>query len=49
MFLFFMLYHLMLSRNFYGSEFRHGIFWGLNFGPGTFLVLFEAQGLYFGF
>ena len=49
MFLFFMLYHLMLSRNFYGSEFRHKIFWGLNFGPGTFLVLFEAQGLYFGF
>ena len=24
------------SGNFYGSEIRHGIFLGLNFGPGTF-------------
>ena len=23
--------------NFYGSEIRHGIFWGLHFGPGIFL------------
>ena len=26
----------MLSGNFYGSEIRHCIFWGLNFGPGIF-------------
>ena len=35
MFLFFVLYHLMLSGNFFGSEIGHGIFWGLNFGPGN--------------
>ena len=29
-----MLYHLMLSGNFYGSKIRRGIFGGLNFGPG---------------
>ena len=28
MFLFFVLYHLMLSGNFCGSEIRHGIFRG---------------------
>ena len=28
----------MRSGNFYGSEFRHGIFWGLNFDPGIFGV-----------
>ena len=29
MFLFFVLYHFMLSGNFcYGLEIRHGIFWG---------------------
>ena len=27
-------YHLMLSGNFCGSESRHWIFGGLNFGPG---------------
>ena len=27
----------MLSGNFQGSEIRHGIFWGLIFGPGIFL------------
>ena len=33
-FLFFVLYHFILSGNFYcGSEIRHGIFWGINFGP----------------
>ena len=32
-----MLYHLILSGNFYGSEIRHGIFWGLDFGAGIFL------------
>ena len=31
MFLFFMLYHLMISGNFYGLEIRHGIFLVLNF------------------
>ena len=37
-FLFFVLYHFMLARNFhYGSEIRHGIFWGINFGPVIFL------------
>ena len=35
--LFFVLHHLMLSGNFYGSEIRHGILWGLNVGPGIFL------------
>ena len=29
-------YHLMLSGNFCGSESRHCIFGGLNFGPGIF-------------
>ena len=28
---------LSSSGNFYGSEIRHGIFGGLNFGPGIFL------------
>ena len=37
MFLFFVLYHLMLSGNFYGSEIRHGMFLGLNIGPGVSL------------
>ena len=36
MFLFFVLYHLLLSGNFYGSGIRHGILWGLNFDPGIF-------------
>ena len=36
-FLFFVLYHFMLPGNFYyGSEIRHGIFWGINFGPAIF-------------
>ena len=30
-------YHLMLSGNFCGSESRHCIFGGLNFGPGIFV------------
>ena len=38
MFLFFVLYHFMLLGNFYyGSEIRHGIFGGINFGPVIFL------------
>ena len=54
MFLFFVLYHLMLSGNFCGSEIRHGTFWGLNFGPGNrcfllfiylFIYLFLGGGL----
>ena len=36
---FFMLFHLMLSEIFYGSEIQHGIFGGINFGPGIFLGL----------
>ena len=34
---FFMLFHLMLSEIFHGSEIQHGIFGGINFGPGIFL------------
>ena len=33
MFLFFWLYHLMLSGNFYCSEIRHGIFLGFDICP----------------
>ena len=34
----FWVYHFTLSGNFcYGSEIRHAIFWGINFGPGIFL------------
>ena len=33
------------SGNFYGSEIRRG---GLNFGPGIFLGLFEAPGVFLG-
>ena len=36
MFLFFVFYHLMPFGHFYGSEIRHGIFFGLNFNPGIF-------------
>ena len=28
--------HVVPQINFYGSEIRHGIFGGLNFGPGIF-------------
>ena len=50
MFLFFVLYHFTLPGNFYyGSEIRHGIFWGINFGAAIFWVLFEAQGIFLGF
>ena len=38
------------SGNFYGSEIRHGIFWGLNFGPGiSWGVFLEALGIFLGF
>ena len=37
MFLFFVLYHLMLSGSYYGGKFSMGFFGGLNFGPGSFL------------
>ena len=30
-------------------EIRNGIFWGINFGPKFFWVLFEAQGILGGF
>ena len=39
-YLFLVLYHLMLSGNFYGSKTRHGIFWGLNYGPCIFFFFF---------
>ena len=49
-YLFLVLYHLMLSGNFYGSKTRHGIFWGLNYGPCIFFFFFfEAQGVLLGF
>ena len=28
---------IVLQIKFYGSEIQHGVFWGLNFGPGIFL------------
>ena len=34
--LFSLLYHLIPSGNFQGLDIRHGIFWGLMFGPGVF-------------
>ena len=37
MFVFFVLYHFMLSGNFYGLEIQLGIFLVLNFGSGIFL------------
>ena len=37
------------SGNFNGSEIRRGIFGRLNFGPGIFLGLFEALGIFLGF
>ena len=47
-FLFFVLYHFMLAGNFhYGSEIRHGIFRGINFGPVIFF--FEPKGIFLGF
>ena len=32
----FVLYHLRFSRNFYVKDIWHGIFGGLNLGPGIF-------------
>ena len=51
MFLFFVLYHFILSGNFYyGSEFRHWIFWGINFGPGIFWgFCLKPKGFFGGF
>ena len=51
MFLFFVLYHFILSGNFYyGSEIRHWIIGGDKFWSRDFLgVLFEAQGIFWGF
>ena len=50
-FLFIVLYHFMLARNFhYGSEIRHGIFVGKNFGPVIFLVFcLKPKGFFLGF
>ena len=45
-FLFFVLYNFMLPRNFhYGSEIRHGIFWGINFGSVIFFF-FKPAGFF---
>ena len=44
MFLFFVLYHLMLSGNFYGSEIRHGISLVLIFVSGIFLGFVGSPG-----
>ena len=41
MFLFFVLCHLTLSRNFYGSGIRHGIFGGFDGSPRDFSFLFD--------
>ena len=42
--LFFVLYHFMLPGNFhYGLEIRHGIFWGINFGPVIFFFFFKPK------
>ena len=42
MFVFFVLYHFMLSGNFYGLEIQLGIFLVLNFGSGIFLGFVES-------
>ena len=41
--------YLILSGNFLGSEIRHGIFWGLIFGPGMFLGFVGSPRDLFGF
>ena len=48
------LYHLiwwdmMLSGNFYGSQIRHWIFWGLNFGTGIFFGFVWSPRDFWGF
>ena len=45
---FFVLHHLILSGN-YGSEIRHGIFWGSIFGPGIFMAFVGSPRDFFGF
>lgn len=42
MFLFFILYHLMISGNFYALEIRYGIFLVLTFVGGIFLGFFGS-------
>ena len=49
MFLFFVLYHLMLSGNFYGSEMRHGISLVLIFVSGICLGFVGNPREFFGF
>ena len=46
MFVFFVLYHFMLSGNFYGLEIQLGIFLVLNFVQGFFGGLLEAPGIF---
>ena len=48
-YLFLVLYYLMLSGNFYGSKTRHGIFWGLNYGPCIFFFFFFSPRGFLGF
>ena len=49
MFLLFVLYHLMLSGKFYGSEILHEIFLALNFSPAIFLGFVGSPRDFFGF
>ena len=50
MFLIFVIYHLMLSGNFYGSEIRHGSFFGIKFWSRViFWVLLKALRIFLGF
>ena len=46
MFLFFMLYHLMLSGNFYGLKIGMGFFGGLNVRPGFLGLCLKPQGFF---
>ena len=49
MFLFFMIYHLIHSGNFKGSEIRHEIFGGYFLVQGFLAVLLEALRIFLGF
>ena len=50
MFLFFMLYHLMLSGNFKGSQIQQRDFFGVKFwSRDSFWGLFKPQGIFSGF
>ena len=49
MFLFFVIYHLIHSGNFKGSEIRHEIFGGYFLVQGFLAVLLEALRIFLGF